>query len=56
MEKEIAQVSDQDRKNIGYRNNKDIFSIVKTLYIYFLAFITLADKSTKEMRMLVVIL
>lgn len=40
MENEIAQVSDQDRKNIGYRNSKDILNIAKTLCIYFLAFIT----------------
>lgn len=52
----MAQVSDQDRKNTGYRNSMDIFNIVKILCAYFLAFITLADESIKEMKMLVVIL
>lgn len=56
MENEMAQVSDQDRKNTGYRNSMDIFNIVKILCAYFLAFVTLADESIKEMKMLVVIL
>lgn len=47
MENEVAQVSDQDRKNTGYRNSKDLFNVLKTLCIHFLAFITMVDKSTK---------
>lgn len=59
IENEVAQISDQDRKKKRIQVlliSKDLFKTVTTLHICFLAFITLVDKPTKEMRMLVVIL